>query len=426
MSPAASLLERPSSPALVSDRTPGGQWLTAVRVPGARTVEMRVSLPLVRRSDGDAAHSEVLARCLLADPGAQRELGVLGTDAAAGASPGRLTVAAAATVDGWQPSLRILAGLLTTVAPTAPVLRLACGAAARGAMHAVASPALLGRAALHRLIWGSSRPSRFDVPSPEALGEVSQHSLERFARHRLATAPAHVVVCGPRPARETWHRTVEALAAWRLDHAQHQPVALPAAGAFGCTTTSGGPAGRALVRLMFPAPRRDDPGYATARLSAAVLAGGPASRLHRRLRDERGLVYSVSHATETVARDVFDVIEVELRDADVSAATDEITAALTDLPTEAEVARARRRVLGAQLVSRSSVAATAGSLADLTSEGLAPTWPNSHATDLAAATTDDVRSDANRRLRPGRGWGVLVTADVDSAPPSTATTGEHE
>src|SRR5699024_9409999 len=97
---------------LETGRTPGGQVLTAVRVPGARTAELRVVIPVARRSDPDAAHADVLGHALLTNPAVQHRFGLLGTDATAGADPQRLTVAASATLDGWVTTLSALAELL--------------------------------------------------------------------------------------------------------------------------------------------------------------------------------------------------------------------------------------------------------------------------------------------------------------------------
>lgn len=414
MTALAGLTTRPLE--TVSGDAPGGQALTAVRVPGARTAEMRVVVALPRASDAEAAHADVLGHCLLAAPDVQERLGTLGTDASAGADPRRLTVAASATLEGWTGTLAALTAVLADPDPTPDAVGLACGATARGALLALMHPGHLARSAVHHLIWGHGAPSRFDVPSSAALGEVSAGSLRRFAHHRLGTAPAHVVVGGPDPAAETWDRAAAALTGWTTSATPPAVAPLPRRGPFARTLVGGGAPGRSRLRLAMPSPARHEPGYAAARLSAAVLAGGPASRLYRRLRDELGLVYSVNHATETVAGEVLDIVDVDLRTADVEEAVAALADALTAPPTEEEVERVRRRVLGSQLVARSSLAATVGALADLRAEGLDQAWSDRYTAALAHVPVVEVQADAVSRVRPERSWSALVTDHPQPTP----------
>ena len=409
---------------LVSARTPGGQLLTAVHVPGARSVEIRLSVAMPRLDDSDSAHAEVLGRCLLAAPGTARRVGLLGGQVSAGADPRRLTVAASCIVDGWSTTLGLLVGALADPRATPDAVRLASGATARAAMRALASPGMVARGALHGMLWGDRAPSRFDVPSPAALGGVSAASVTAFAQRRLAGAHVSVVVGGPSLPRVAWETAASALGTWSTSATRAEPADLPPPGAPGTTVVEGAAPGRAALRLMLRSPGREHPGYPAARLTAAVLAGGPASRLSRSLRDELGLVYGVNHSTETVAREVFDVVDLELRERDVDTAREALADALRPPPTDDEVRRVRRRVLGSQLVGRSSLAATVGSVADLVADGLGPTWLDDHAAAVAALPAGAVQADAAARLEPDAGWCAVVTPtrprrpDAPPAPPA--------
>lgn len=421
--------------ALVSQPAPGGQVLTAVHVPGARTVELRVVVSLPRRDDSDSAHAEVLGRCLLAAPETARRVGLLGAQVSAGADPRRLTVAASAPLDGWRTTLTLLVEALAGPQATADAVRLACGATARSALRALSSTGMVARAALHRMIWGDLAPSRFDVPTPAALGEVSAASVTAFAQDRLSSSAVSVVVGGPLAPRDTWEEAARALGAWTtvtnpaaaagLHPADLSSADLPPPGPPASTVVEGAVPGRAGLRLMVSSPGRQDPGYAAARLSAAVLAGGPASRVSRSLRDELGLVYGVNHSTETVGREVFDVVDLELREPDVDAALAALQSVVQQPPSHEEVRRVRRRALGNQLVARSSLAATVGSVADLVADGLGPTWLDQHAVAVAETATEAVQADAAARLRPDAGWRALVTParpTPAAAPHATTTT----
>ena len=401
---------------LVSEGAPGGQLLTAVHVPGARTVEVRVHLALPRGGDDDSAHAEVLGRCLLAARETARRAALLGAQVSAGADPRRLTVAASCTLDGWQATLALLVEALAEPRTTPDAVRLASGATARTALRGLASTGMIARTALHRLVWGDRAPSRFDVPTPAALGGVTVESVIAFAQQRLGATLVSVVVGGPLAPRDAWERAASALGVWSTSATRAEPADLPPPGPPGSTTVEGVLPGRAGLRMMVPSPGRDLPGYPAARLSAAVLAGGPASRLSRSLRDELGLVYGVNHSTETVGREVFDVVDLELRATDVAAALEAVTEALRAPPSDEEVRRVRRRSLGSQLVARSSLAATVGSVADLVADGLAPTWLDEHALALAAVPTEAVQADAVARLRHDAGWRALVTPAGDSPP----------
>ncbi|ACZ23203.1 predicted Zn-dependent peptidase [Sanguibacter keddieii DSM 10542] len=402
---------------LVSERAPGGQLLTAVHVPGAQTVEIRVSVELPRADDTDSAHAEVLGRCLLSAHGTARRAGLLGAEVSAGADPRRLTVAASSSVEAWRTTLALLVEALAEPRATPDAVRLASGATARAALRALSSPGMLARSALHDLLWGDRAPSRFDVPTPAALGQVSAGSVTDYARRHLAGAHVSVVVGAPLVPHAAWEAAAGVLGDWSTTATRAETADLPPPGPPGSTVVEGAAPGRAGLRLMLRSPGRDHPGYAAARLSAAVLGGGPASRLSRSLRDELGVVYGVNHSTETVAREVFDVVDLELREPDVDAALGALAEAVRLPPSDGEVRRVRRRTLGAQLVARSSLAATVASVADLVADGLGPTWLDEHAEAVAAVPTEDVQADAAVRLPPDAGWRALVT------PTGTATPG---
>lgn len=399
----------------------GGEvW--AARSQGADVVELRLDVAMPRFCDLEAAHAEVMAGALLGDRELRRRFHTQGCDATVAVDSRRLRVSVAVPAESWVDVLDLVLRNLAEVSEAG--LARGRGSASRRAMATLCHPALVVRAAQHHHIWAERSPSRFDVPTPISLGAVTAETLRAFMRSRVRAAAVRISVCGPHSPNELAERCAEKL---ELALARESPTDRGVEDPQTLASRAGaGPAlvevprgaaaiatGHSRLRVMLPSPQRTDPAYAVSRLAAGVMVSGAASRLHRRLRDERALVYSVGHSTETVGEHVFDVLDLDLRREHVPGTVDEIGAAMLEVPRGPEVEGCRRRLVGAQTVARVSSAAVASSLADLAAAGLADTWSDAHVAALCRATVDEVAAHAHHRWRPERAWIAVVHGPVD-------------
>jgi predicted Zn-dependent peptidase len=170
--------------------------------------------------------------------------------------------------------------------------------------------------------------------------------------------------------------------------------------------------------LAFEAPSFTDPRMHTAQIFAGALGGGMSSRLFQKIREERGLCYSIfaqagSHddtGTLTVyagtgAEDIHDLATLTI---------DEIRRAADDM-TEAEVARARAQMKAGLIMGLESPSGRAERLARLVSIwGRVPTLEETvariEAVDLAAVR--DFGADLAAQARVA----MALYGPVDAAP----------
>jgi predicted Zn-dependent peptidase len=160
-----------------------------------------------------------------------------------------------------------------------------------------------------------------------AAGRVDHAALVALAERHFAGLPSGVATA-PEPGRFTGGTRVPRLAAEQ-----------------------------AHLALAFPAPAHRDPDYFAARLFADSVGGGMSSRLFQRVREDRGLAYSVYASLQPYSdAGIFYVYAATARRESAAAARliDEVLAEAAETVTERELARVRTQARAALLMSLES------------------------------------------------------------------------
>lgn len=127
----------------------------------------------------------------------------------------------------------------------------------------------------------------------ESVGKLTREQVTAFHQRHYRPDEANIVVVGDVTVGEIRRELLQRLAGWAAPPVPVAPVPKP---------PLAGPAEeRKIVRdltqttvlLGRPAIRQDDPDYFPLTVATYVLGGGSASRLYTRVREERGLAYSV-------------------------------------------------------------------------------------------------------------------------------------
>jgi predicted Zn-dependent peptidase len=255
-------------------------------------------------------------------------------------------------------------------------------------------------------------------PHPYALAILGQRaSIERLQRedlvshyHRAYRAGSMVVAVSGRVERNSVRREVERLLAktpaGEIDPAEHLPAPAPASEHLVLDR----PAQQAQILMGFLGPGIGEPDYAAGKVMAAILGGGMASRLFTRLRDSRGLAYSLGMLSPNrlppgllvaymgTAPDTVEEAETALRQ--------EIERFRSEGPTSGELARAKAYVLGNLAVDRRTNARQAWYLAFFELVGVGWDYPERYTRALEAVTASDVIRVAQHCL--GRPVTVVV------------------
>jgi predicted Zn-dependent peptidase len=181
-------------------------------------------------------------------------------------------------------------------------------------------------------------------------------------------------------------------------------VAAPAPARFtGGTRVGRAAADQAHLALAFPAPAQLDHDYFAARLFSDVLGGGMSSRLFQRVREERGLAYSVYSQLQPYADvGLFYIYAATARRESASAAQliEETIHEATDTVTPREVDRVRTQSRAALLMSIESPWGQAHYVARQLAVHGRLVEPAEVIADLEAVTVEQVR-EAGRKMLAG-------------------------
>jgi zinc protease len=244
---------------------------------------------------------------------------------------------------------------------------------------------------------------------PIALPTLGQKaSIERLGRadllrhyRRVYRTGTMVLAVSGRVERESIRRQVERLFAQAPAGEVDEPVP-PAPSPSLERRVLDRPVQQAQILMGFLAPGIGDPDYAPGKIMSATLGGGMAGRLFVKLRDDRGLAYSLGMINPSrrgpgifvaymgTSGDTVEDAEAGMRQ--------ELDRFRTQGPTEAELARAKAYVLGNLVMDRRTNARHAWYLAFFELAGVGWDYPERYARALEAVTASDVTRVARRYL----------------------------
>lgn len=227
---------------------------------------------------------------------------------------------------------------------------------------------------------------------------IQYDDLVRYHRERYTTDRCFAVISGdfnPDEIRET----VASLTADCLPGCGREPLVAidpPQLGPRRARETFAIPASR--ISLAWKSPALDHPDAPAFDVLAAVLGRGRASRLHRTLRDERGLALEISAYSWTGPgrEGIFGVsadADPEKRDALIDAIFLEIAAIQND-SLDDEIAKAKRQIAASQFRSLTTASGRASDLASNWHEARDLDFTRRHVAAIQAVTADDVRRAA--------------------------------
>lgn len=400
-----------------------GLRVLLVRRPTVPMVELRLAVPFAGEDATHTAVAEVLAATLLAGTatrdrlGIDTELAAVGAELGADVDPESLSVSGSVLAEGLPAVLDVLGDVLSRAThPEAEVSNERARLVDRLEV-ARSQPGMLAREAVLRRTFGE-HPSVREVPEPARVAQVTDAQVrELHARAVVPRGSLLVLVGDLEPAAAlaqvgralgSWSSTVQArvLPAWpELTPAPTLLVDRPGAV-------------QSQVRLVAPGVSRHEPRYPAAQLANLVFGGYFSSRLMENLREEKGYTYSASSGFDassagTVLTINFDTSR-ETTAAALAETTAELSRALTDPPTDAEIMSARQYAVGSLLLSLATQGGLAGTLVRLLPLGLGPDWVRRHPERLMAVTDEEVRAQLPLLFAPERFTGI-VQADATTS-----------
>ncbi|NVN90015.1 MAG: insulinase family protein [Desulfuromonadales bacterium] len=146
-----------------------------------------------------------------------------------------------------------------------------------------------------RLLWPRHPLGMPTIGTLKSIAAITRADLEKHLRTYYVPPRAVVVVAGPVSSDAVFSAAADVFNKWR----GNEPCpALPATARFNAPQIRfvHDSDSQMALQLAFLGLRRKDPRFMALRLLRRLLAGGGSSRLHLRLREELGIVYSVEAA----------------------------------------------------------------------------------------------------------------------------------
>ena len=220
-----------------------------------------------------------------------------------------------------------------------------------------------------------------------------------------------LVLVGDLDPTDAVARVEKALAGWSGGQAAPLP-ALPELRARDLLLVDRPGAVQSQLRLSAPAVGRTDPRYPALQLANLALGGYFSSRLVENLREDKGYTYHASSSLELDPHGAVLAVETDVASEVTAPALLEARYELGRLavvpPTDDEVESARRYLVGSLLISMTTQAGYASTVAALAAHGLSSAWVREHPARLEAVTTDEVAAAAAEFFAPTRFTGVVV------------------
>jgi zinc protease len=242
------------------------------------------------------------------------------------------------------------------------------------------------------------------VGTLDSIGKLTRDQVVRFHRDRYRPDMAAIAVVGDVSVGEIREAILRRLGGWSAPSAPPAVIPqAPAAPAVSSETISR-ELTQATVYLGRPGIRHDNPDYFPLLVANYILGGGSASRLYTRVREERGLAYSVYSALSPGQYGSSYVVSLQTRAEAVSDAVrlvkEEMTRMRQATVQERELALAKSYLIGSFPLRLDTSRKVADLLIGIEEYGLGLEYPERFKREIAKVTAADVMRVAGRYLDP--------------------------
>lgn len=399
---------------------PNGAVLLVAERPAIPIVVVRISLPAGSVHDpADGLGLANLTAALLtrgtarrSGPELDRAIEFVGGSLEAGAGRDGATVSLSVLKKDLALGLDLLAEVLQQ--PVFPPDELSRKVAdIQGALRrSEQSPDTLAGRALGPMIFPGHPYGRPSAGTIESVGKLTREQVVEFYRLHYRPDGASIVAVGEVTVAEIRQALMQRLSGWSAPPSSLPPVPKPAPTARAETRTIKRDLSQTTVLLGRPSIRQDDPDYFPLAVATYVLGGGSASRLYTRVREERGLAYSVYSTVQPSRYGSAYLVSLQTRTDSVALAVrlvrEEMARIGREPIAEAELELAKSYLIGSFPLRLDTSGKLAGFLGAVEENGLGLDYPDRYKERIARVTAADVRRVAAKYLDPGTFSSVMV------------------
>ena len=274
------------------------------------------------------------------------------------------------------------------------------------------SPETLAGRALGPMIFPGHPYGRPSAGTIESVGKLTREQVVAFYRLHYRPDGASIVAVGDLTVVEIRQALMQRLSGWSAPPSALPPVPRPAPTARAETRTIKRDLSQTTVLLGRPSIRQDDPDYFPLAVATYVLGGGSASRLYTRVREERGLAYSVYSTVQPGRYGSSYVVSLQTRTDSVALAVQLVREEMARIGrepiAEAELELAKSYLIGSFPLRLDTSGKLAGFLGAVEENGLGLDYPDRYRERIGRVTVADVRRVAAKYLDPGTFSSVMV------------------
>jgi len=274
------------------------------------------------------------------------------------------------------------------------------------------NPEVVAGRTLSALVFPDHPYGRPHAGTIESVGKLTREQVVAF--HRLHYRPdgANIVAVGDITAAEIRQALMQRLAGWTAPATPLPPVPKPRAVVPVEARTITRDLTQTTVFLGRPSIRQDDPEYFPLAVATYVLGGGSASRLYTRVREERGLAYSVYSSIQPLRYGASYLVSLQTRNDAVAQAVqlvrDEMARIGREPVTAAELDLAKSYLIGSFPLRLDTSGKLARFLGAVEEAGLGLDYPDTYTERIGRVTVADVQRAAAKYLDPATFDSVMV------------------
>jgi zinc protease len=411
---------RAAEPLAHRETLPNGAVLLVAERPAIPIVVVRVSMAggAVRDPADGAGLANLTAELLTrgtahrSGPELDRAIEFVGGGLDAGAGRDGVTVTLSVLKKDLPLGLDLLAEVLRE--PTFPADELARKVADIQASlrRAEQSPDTVAARAIGPLMFPGHPYGRPAAGTVESVGTLTRDQVVAF--HRLYYRPdgASIVVVGDVTTTEIRQALAQRLGGWTAPATRLSAVPRPAIDVPAQSRTITRDLSQTTVLLGRPSIRQDDPDYYPLAVATYVLGGGSASRLYTKVREERGLAYSVYAGAQPGRYGASYIVSLQSRTDAVGEAVRLAREEMARMGREpigpAELELAKSFLIGSFPLRLDTSGKLAGFLGAVEDNGLGLDYPERYKERIARVTVADVQRVAAKYLDPATFSSVMV------------------
>jgi zinc protease len=329
------------------------------------------------------------------------EIQAAGGDLNAGANRDRTLISTSVLSSKAEAAVSLVADVLENASFPDNEVTLAKTNLSESLREREAQPGFQANRALAHILFGTG-PYGVISPTQDSLAQMNAAELRQEYARRFRPDQAILVAVGDFDPARMSALIRDKLAGWKAPATPPATVnAKPAAAAPHSAYFVARPHSvqTTLVLAAF-GPLRADPDYEAAEVANAVYGGTFSSRLVANIREDKGYTYSPGSGVQTLRQAGIVRTQADVRNAVTGASLNEIDYELnrmvTTSPTEEELSRAKRYLLGIEAISLQSRDSVAAELASLWLNGLPPDGISTYGKKVNAATPEDVDAAAKK------------------------------